>query len=334
MVPPTKEEVFMSKRRKHTKNKDKKKVKALKDQPNGTKCIDMIFHSQNELIAMFEPGAKKHEDKLQNNGKPLQDRLYCYRTLDMYVDVGCTFCIWVFNEYDCTELPEARQYVPEYLQMRIDQNLSAWTIRLDASALAKLYHCSYVDFGVPLPVRHRGDIVKNFIDEETLERLEEKYPSLAKFCRSCGLRRKELFLLRPEDISVDDRNRVIVYVRRGKGGKQREVTALNNYPLELKKLALENGQDCVFPDLPVDAPIHVWRKLFAQTLYDSCARDPETLSREQRYVCRGDMKGYVFDRLAMWIVSQALGHKRLGVVTTYLKKAIIERKNIALKNAA
>lgn len=304
-----------------------KKVKELKEGPRGGAFQRMINNMFRILRQMIEPGRSKHADKLINNGKPLLDKIYSFRTLELYQAVCCSFLIWAFLEYGCTKINEAREFIPMYLEMRIANGLSAWTVHLDASALAKLYQCSYLDFGVVLPNRKRGDIGKNIIDYDKLVYYEKKYPILAAFCRSCGLRRKEILMVRVQDIYLDTKGRVIVYVRQGKGGKKREVEALDDYPLRVRDMAIDEGRQYVFANIPTDVPIHVWRKIFAQNVYYLLERPIETLKIAQRYYCRSEMRGQIFDRWAMSEASKRLGHGRLGVMTTYLKPAIAEKDN-------
>ena len=40
---------------------------------------------------------------------------------------------------ECTTLKSAKKYVNEWLQVRADQGLSAWTVQLEAKAMGKLY---------------------------------------------------------------------------------------------------------------------------------------------------------------------------------------------------
>ena len=196
------------------------KVKEYSKGPKGKAFRRMIENMFRILRQMFEPGRSKHADKLSNKGKPLLNKIYSFRTLELYQAVCCCFLIWAFVQHGCARIDEARELVPAYLEMRIAEGMSAWTIHLDASAIAKLYQCSYTEFGVILPKRQRGNIVKNIIDAELLAYFENRYPMLAEFCKSCGLRRKELLNLRVSDIYLDDKGRVIVHVRQGKGGKK------------------------------------------------------------------------------------------------------------------
>jgi len=53
---------------------------------------------------------------------------------------------------------ECRKYVDEWLLER--SGLSAYTVKLEASALAKLYDCTTGDF-VKTAVRHRSDIKRS-----------------------------------------------------------------------------------------------------------------------------------------------------------------------------
>ena len=43
------------------------------------------------------------------------------------------------NHPECSTLKSARKYVNEWLQSRVDQGLSAWTVQLEAKAMGKLY---------------------------------------------------------------------------------------------------------------------------------------------------------------------------------------------------
>ena len=304
--------------------RNSRKAREMYAGPHGRRFKRMIRRVYGKLLKMFEPGRSKHIDKINNNGKPLIDKIYSYGTLESYMSVCFRFFVWVFNQYSCFRIDEAINHVPAYLNMRINRKLSAWTIHLDASAIAKLYQCSYIEFGVELPVRRRSDVKKNKIERELLMQYEEEYSELAEFCKSSGLRRKEMKTLKPNEITSSKNGDTFVYVRCGKGGKKRTVKTLRNYPIKLRDRAIANGQEKVFDEIPADVPIHIWRKQFAQTLYHQLARPIETLKREQRYSCKRDMKGKVFDRAAMYEVSRQLGHERLGVVTTYLNDVFLE----------
>lgn len=148
---------------------------------------------------------------------------------------------------------------------------------------------------------------------------EALYPELAQACKSCGLRVHELRQLRVGDVSINGKGQCVVGVRRGKGGKRRYVIALDDTLLKCAERARQAGRGLVFRAIPKDAPVHWYRHVFAQRLYDRLARPVHQIPGKDRYVCHAERKGCVYDKRAMRTVSKALGHNRLGVVTYYIR---------------
>lgn len=114
-------------------------------------------------------------------------------------------------------------------------------------------------------------------------------------------------------------NACIIIVRKGKGGKPRYVIALDDSIMKFVEQAKQAGRVRVFSSIPSGAPVHWYRHIFAQRLYDMLARPVQDIPKEDRYVCRAERKGIVYDKKAMHVVSKALGHNRLGVVTWYIQ---------------
>lgn len=285
----------------------------------------IIRETQERLESMQAYGTKKHEDKKLNNGKPAKDKIYGYSTMKAYMDSCMGFARWARSERGCKNLDQAQQYAGEYLQTRINNGYSAWTVQRDACALSKLYQCRTPDFGIELPKRHRGDITQHRgsalggSDAWKKQFNEEKNSDLVAFCKSTGLRRHEVAAIRPEDVTTHSDGSVTVHVLRGKGGKERTVTALNDTPARLAAQAQAANQQKLFTKIPGAAPIHMYRAEYAQSMYDSIARDISTLEPSDRYVARGDKQGHVYDRQALHAVSVQLGHNRLDVVLNYIK---------------
>ena len=274
-------------------------------------CIERLF-------GMRSFGQSKHRDKCANNGKPARNKIYSGSTLTGYIAACCRFLRWVRREYGCIELDTARQYVGTYLRLRIQQDMSAWTIRAEAAALAKLYQCSMYDFGVALPKRRRRDVKQHRRNAYIGHYDSKKHYLLEAFCRACGLRRHEVAQLRRSDVYRSSRGNVIVHVRQGKGGKERFVISLNDIPLELAEQAAARGDKLIFVHMPKYAPVHTWRRAYAQDLYQRLARPVEGIPRQEQYICRGERAGIIYDKRSMQVVSKMLGHSRLDVVTSYL----------------
>lgn len=276
-----------------------------------------LIRQISERLHSFKAyGQSKYEDKQNNDGKPCKDKIYSISTMKAYHESCCQFAKWAKETHNCRYIDDAKQYVSEYLTIRTNNN-SAWSVCKDASALAKLYQCSSTDFDVELPTRHRGDRTKHSPTPNGFK--AENYRDLADFCRATGLRRHEVAAVSTSDIKTDNKGRTIVHVKQGKGGKQRDVVALNDTPLKLKEHAVQTGKDNIIEHIPNRAPIHAWRREFAKEMYNNIARDISTLKSKEVYKCRDDMKGSCFDRVAMKQVSVALGHSRVDVVTNYLK---------------
>ena len=283
-----------------------------------SKRPSIVRQVQDCLMAMAAYGQSKHQDKIANGGKPLQDRIYSGNTMTTYMRCCAQFAVWVRKRYGCKWIAEAQVYVGVYLQNRIDRGLSGWTVRRDACALAKLYQCHSTDFGVKLPTRRRADVKRYDDVERRVAAFEASYPELAQVCQGCGLRVHELRQLRVDDVTINCKGKCVVTVRRGKGGKRRYVIALDDALLKCVEQARQAGHELVFRAIPKDAPVHWYRHIFAQRLYNRLARPVHQIPGKDRYVCHAERKGCVYDKRAMRTVSKALGHNRLGVVTYYI----------------
>ena len=276
----------------------------------------LVRQGVEKLLSMAAYGQSKYQDKLKNNRKPAIDKIYSSRTMDNYIDVVSRFLRWAQKAHACRNLEETRQYVAEYLRARIATK-SAWTVRMEAAAIAKLFQCSTTELGVELPTRHRKDITQHRDERWRGHFNPDKYPDLVSFAKSSGLRRHELEAVTPEDVYRSTDGQVYVFVRSGKGGKSRHAPCLNDQPLRVAQQALAQGRKVIFDHIPKYAPIHEYRAMYAQEMYRRNARNPEKLSPRERYICRGDMVGAAFDKAALSLTSQALGHARLSVVVDH-----------------
>jgi len=70
----------------------------------------------------------------------------------------------------------------------------------------------------------------------------------------------------------------------------------------------------VWPKVPTNADIHSYRADYCAVIYERYARAVEEIPKRERYYCRKDLKGVVYDKWAMVVVSRVLGHNRIGVV--------------------
>ena len=277
--------------------------------------IKQVLDRLKKLCAF---GDSKHADKKRNHNQPARNRIYSRKTFETYLAICCRFARWVKDTYGCNDMDKAIRYVAAYLRWRIALGRSAWTVRTEASALAKLYQCSARDVGVKLPARRRQDVTQHRRGRWLGHFDPVAHKDLMAFCLSCGLRRHEVLKVRPQDVSVDAQGRAIIHVSQGKGGKARDVSALDDVPLKLAHRASQRGDTYIFLSIPKYSPVHEWRQSYAQRLYASLTVPMEQVPRSQRYVCRRDRARVVYQKKAMAVVSVNLGHSRIDVVTAYL----------------
>ena len=268
--------------------------------------VKQIFDSRLRI------GESRHEAKLSGEDK---DGIYSWNTYKTYLKHSAYFVKWCKAEHGCKTVEECRQYADEWLESRFD--LSAWTLKTEVSALAKLYGDAASDY-IETPSRHREDITRS--RGEALRDAhfsEEKNRFFVDFCRSTGLRRSEVACLTGNQLLIRD-NKPYIYVHKGtKGGKIRYAPIVAEKGLEAEIVAKmqECGESKVFDHIPNGADVHSFRADYATALYKLCERDFDTVKKSgDIYYCRRDRAGTWFDKQAMQITSEALGHSRIDII--------------------
>ena len=123
----------------------------------------IVYQVKERINSMDAMGQSKYAAKmdcLKNGSAPgghidYGNKIYSYRTKEAYLDRCCRFAKWARAKHGCQTLDEARSYADEYLTKRVDDGLSAFSVKLDRAALAKLYGQHAQDFR-ELPVRRRA----------------------------------------------------------------------------------------------------------------------------------------------------------------------------------
>lgn len=269
---------------------------------------------QEALDEKLKIGHSKYADKksgIANN------HIYSWSTYRAYLKHGCYFVKWAKNEYGCRTLGDARQHVDAYLQKRIDDGLSPYTQKLEASAIAKIYGCRTDDF-IKTETRHRADITRSRGEKVRDKHFsEERNKDFVNFCKATGLRRSELKTLKTEQLSYDSDTKTFNLTIIGKGGRLRETLVLSDEAVN----RIQNANGIVWPKIPNGADIHAYRADYCTAIYDKFARNIAEIPKEDRYCCRGDLKGIWYDKKAMEIASKALGHNRISVIAGhYIRK--------------
>ena len=267
-------------------------------------------------------GRSRHADK--QTGDDVR-RIYSTRTYQTYRQQGRQFAAWA-KARGCRTLDDARAWVPQYLTSLIAAGQSGYSVRTAASAIGKLYGVDYGTFGVALPARRRAEIKNNRGTGAAIQRghmsaaTAEQYGAIL---RCMGLRRHEALLARGTDLIASEDGRYYIHVPRGKGGRER-TAILAGSPDEIAAVVARchaAGNGLIWAaGIPTAVPVHRYRAEYAERVYRATARPTEALRGHDRYVCRNDMAGVVYDRQALAYVSEQLGHSRIGVVAVnYLR---------------
>lgn len=284
---------------------------------NREKKGSLLHQVKTALDEKLAIGESKFEDKKIG---ATADKIYSWNTYKTYLKHNIYFIQWAKENHQIKSLDEGKKYVNEWLEMREKQGLSAYTVKLETSALMKLYSISSNEI-YKSNARYRANIQRSRGEKVRDKHFsEEKHKDLVRFCRATGLRRAELQQLRGTDLIEINGEPFICVSRGAKGGRHR------NIPLAFEKdfiqgLMSSKGDNKVFEKIPNGADIHSYRAEYATRLYKKLARDIDSLPKSEKYHCRKDLKGACYDKKAMLEVSRALGHNRISVIAGhYIRK--------------
>ena len=295
-----------------------------------------VVQIQKALDSRLAIGMSKHNDKRIRNesGRRLaDDRIYSWSTYRSYLKHAVYFSRWIEkNHPECKTLAKARPYVNDWIQSRIDQGMSAYTVKLETAALAKVYGCSTKDF-IQTPERNRSKIVRSRGDKIRDKHFSKKNNAeLVTFCKCTGLRRHELKKVRGDQLIQNEDGSYSVQVISGKGGKDRTVpvTGSPEEVLTVVRIMKASGNSKVWATVHNALDVHALRAEYAMRVYRKHARPVESLRGQfmddpdrkgktisSLYKSRGEYAGQVYDRAALLEVSKALGHNRVSVVAEH-----------------
>lgn len=268
----------------------------------------LIKQVQDKLLSKMAAGESRH---LGKQAGIAESRIYSYGTLDAYMQQCCEFVKFAKAEYGAKTLDECRPYVNDFLQRSINSGKSSYTIKLQSSALAKLYDCSGSDSFVATPARCREQITRSRgAAVRDAHFSETRNKALVDFCCSTGTRRHELAALTGDCLRQDEQGNYHIFIKSGKGGRPRLAPVMGTASQVQNVVDLCNraGTGKVFAKVHNGADIHHYRAIYAERVYKSQARPVATLQSSERYHCRGSKKGIVYDRQALMATSRALGH--------------------------
>ncbi|WP_462416224.1 hypothetical protein [Eubacterium ramulus] len=285
------------------------------------------LHQQaySHLQKMMALGESKEEAKKE--GKT-GDKIYSPETYKVYMKHINYFIRWIRKAHpEITSMKTARRYVNEWLQTRVDKELSAWTVQAEAAALNKYYGIARDDpKRFQCPSRKRVDI-KRSRGEKVRDKHFSKQANeeLIHFCQACGFRRKVLEHLRGDDLY--DRARVeqklkdareagdiamihacedaltffpdqdyFMIHRRDKGGKTRISPIVGPHKQDVIRRMQNTGPDeLVWRYVNKNCDVHGYRADYATYLYKQYARPIEKLDYNHKFMCAdGKMRSEIY----------------------------------------
>lgn len=271
---------------------------------------DLHQQAYDKLTGMQAFGESKREAIANGTDR---DKIFSFNTYQTYWKHTKYFIKWIQEKHpECTTLKSAKKHVNEWLQTRVDQGLSAYTVQTEAKAIGKLYGIQPDDpeYFNP-PKRERANITRSRGD-----RVRDQHFSVAnndeliKFCQGTGLRRSELVALKGSDLvtkeqiqkkievleskeglnpgedkqlkMLQDANMFDVeyftYVRNGKGGRERLSPIVGKNAAQIIGRMKDTPKDAkVWQHVNSNADIHSYRSDYAVTIYKQYARSIEEI---------------------------------------------------------
>ncbi|MGE5484638.1 MAG: site-specific integrase [Ignavibacteriales bacterium] len=239
-------------------------------------------------------------------------RIHSYSTKDTYLKVLLHFGRWARDNHGIRHLDQltANPAVGvDYLTRRVAAGMSPYTVQKDRAALNLLYWPNRHFDHVLIPIRTRKGITRSRGPaKRDSDFCAENYADLIDFTIATGLRRCELERCLVKDVIVGRDGQVWVRVPRGKGGRRRVVRVLRQDREFLLSLIEGRPQkERLFDSIPSHLNTHALRREAAQRLY-------MILSERPLPPVDGRLRPEDYDKNAVKLVSQMLGHNRRDVV--------------------
>ena len=240
--------------------------------------------------------------------------IHSHRTRQAYQQHVLHFINWARETHGVNRLKnldaQAEALAVMYLTERVAAHKSPYTVQAERAALRLFFQQRDLAETVDLPPRRREQIQRSrVVTKQDRHFQPAHWLSTIAFLRACGLRREEAGALFVREVYWRSKERLVVYVRHGKGGQAREVWVLPGHEQAVWSMVEgRNPDEHVFSHLPKNMDIHSYRREYAQALYLYLAPG-RTLPSPQ-----GRLKPSDYDRVAALTVSEQLGHHRLDVM--------------------
>lgn len=290
------------------------------------KKIKLRKQLMNVLQEKYDKTRGQSRDDAKQDGRAY-DGIYALNTLKTYKKQLGYFIDYCYDK-DVRTYDEAKQEITNYLDYCKEKGLSAWTISTRCNAICKAFDMRSEELDYKLPVRHRADITRSRgIAERDSHFSAEKNEQLIELCSAVGFRRDELAHCKGSNL-VQMNGEYYVHLGKAehtKGGRDRYAKIFAQDEKELRKIVhiFEiAGDGYICPNPPTKMDIHHYRHVYAQRAYKALERPLERLNGKEVYSCRAEHKGLKFDKNALAIASEYLGHGK-GRVSTIVNHYLL-----------
>ena len=272
--------------------------------------------ARERLQAMVNAGmgSKRSEDKAEADTR---NKIYSKATFETYKQQFRHFADWLEQAHpEAVTLEDARGFVDDYLRHLIELERSAYSISTAKAAIAKVMGVEATQF-IATPPRLRADIKRSRREAERDKHIsDKKEEELARFTSATGLRRKEMTMIKADDLFFKNGQAYLNINKGTKGGKPRIAKIVGETEEETKAIIewIQSKEGRLFNKLSSNYDNHYYRATYANRLYNQLKRDIDKIPTQERYVMRKERAGEVYDKQAMLLVSKSLGHNRISVI--------------------
>lgn len=286
---------------------------------------DLHQQAYDRLTGMQAFGESKREAVAQGTDR---EKIFSVNTYKTYWKHTKYFIAYIKEHHpECTTLKSTKKYVNEWLQYRVDQGLSAWTIQAEAKAMGKLYGITPEDKDYFTPPKRNRQDIKRSRGVRVRDRHFSKTNNdeLIRFCRGTGLRRSELESLKGKDLVTREQIETEIsrleglpsggrmpgverhlevlkdtrmfdceyftHVRSGKGGRERMSPIIGKDAGQIiERIQATPAEEKVWQFVHQSADIHSYRGDYATAIYKAHARPIEDIPYDR--VNRGTGRRY------------------------------------------
>lgn len=310
------------------------------------KDVERLFHQTLSDKLAFGQSKKAAKKDLGFGQSTYQ--IYSVNSYKTYLKQCKQYAKWLKQEKGINKIDDinkTEQYAKEYIQKRLDDGKSIYTVKMERSALGMLYG-KQID--IKLPSRTPDQITRSRKETKNDRYISRdgKYKDVFTIAIATGSRRKDISKLCVNNFREVD-GKLYVFFEKSKGGRDRLTPVLEKYEKDVRDIieqAKNEGKTRLFNHIPKEIDIHGLRREYCQGLYDEIKDNKElrneilknyperrelktqkdkngnTVTKEIKSDVYKDRSGNVWKRDDIYVLSQALGHNRLDVsITHYLK---------------